>query len=528
MSSSALFSREFARLVWLLVYRPQHLDDQKRALRAALQEAKTQGQRVSQNELAVEASKIANVTPRPDDAPWLMELATRMAQHSVRLVEFQAKAKASEVLGLARALAMQSQQDGGKAFDAEVVALGPQTLAVHLGRDGFVRTPTPPAGIRAIGSRPALTPPGGLPPLAEAVASAPVPAAVKRLGNENPRMMADAIMTSTGERPANDLVMRLRRDLTAEEAPILLDEVGRSLEESARLGHWVTVVDVASKMIEREAIVTQPDVKRVFGVQLRRLAKPAILKGVAQLLVSRRDAREAAMAFILRQGAPAADVLVDLLVSAEASTERRAYRDAIVQCPEAAEPLQHLLRDHRWFVVRNAAELLGEMNATSADQELINILRHKDTRVRRAATLALIRLGTPRALHTIVHALQDSDAAVRLKAAQGLANVRNPRATQALLTALDSEQDQDILVAMLHSLGKHPADEVVTRLVKEAGPGSLLKRRPVPRRLAAVSALGEIASHSALTALRGLAKDRETSVREHAARALNVQGAVNA
>ncbi len=528
MPTAAPFSREFARLVWLLVYRPSHLDDQKRALRIALQGTREGGQRLNQSELAVTAARVSAVTPRPDEAPWITELATRMAAHSVRALDFHPKAKAGEVLGLARALAMQSKNDGGRAFDAEIVALAPTTLAVHLGRDGFVRTPTPPGGVRAVGLRPALTPPSGMPPVAATGAKTVEPALPNRVTNDRPRMITEAIMGATGERAASDLVMRLRGELTTEDAPILLDEIGRSIEESAKQGHWVSVVDMMVRLIEREASVTQPDIKRAFGVQLRRMGKPALIKGIAQLLPTRRDAREDAMRYLHRQGAPAADMLVDLLVSSESSAERRAYRDAIVQLPDAAEPLQHLLRDHRWFVVRNAADLLGQMNATGADQELINTLRHKDSRVRRAATFSLIRLGTPRALHTIVHALQDDDPTVRLMAAQGLSRVHNPRATQALLAALEGEHDQDIVVAILHSLGKHTSDEAVERLVKESSPGSLLKRRPMARRLAAITALGEHQSHVAQTALRRMVKDKDPNVRDLATRLLSAVGPATA
>ena len=38
MSSSPTFTRELARLVWLAVYRPSHVDEQKRALRTLMQE----------------------------------------------------------------------------------------------------------------------------------------------------------------------------------------------------------------------------------------------------------------------------------------------------------------------------------------------------------------------------------------------------------------------------------------------------------------------------------------------------------
>ncbi|MGQ0646331.1 MAG: HEAT repeat domain-containing protein [Gemmatimonadaceae bacterium] len=529
MSTSARFTHELARLVWLLVYRPAHVDDQKRALRVLLREAATSPQRVDHSEVAADVANRSSMSPLPELVPWLSELSTRMASHSVKSIAVHAAAKAAELLGLARALATQgSRNDHGQAFDSQIVALSLTTITIHLGRDGFVRMPTPPNGMRAFTSRPAKTPGGAVTSVADAVAEKGPPPAVLRTPRSSPtiRLADKPQMVESGfmpAGPANDLVIRLRGDLAPEQAPVLLDEITRMMEDAARHQDWVTVVDVTTKLMEREASVTHPDVKRAFAIQMKRLAKPGILRGVAELLPKHREIRDTVQAFLLRQGDPAADVLIELLTSAESASDRRAYRDAVRQCPSAAEPLVQLLRDHRWYVVRNAAELLGEMNATESDQELINTLRHRDARVRHAATLALIKLGTPRALHTIVRALGDPDASVRLKAALGLGNVRSPRAVPALLSALDVEEDPKIQSAIFSALGHHAADEAIARLIEETKPGPLLKRRPVTRRLAAIQALGDAGTHEARSALRSLTRDRDKSVRELVDRLLRDQ-----
>jgi HEAT repeats len=493
--SNPAFTGELSHLVWLLVYRPTHLDAQKGALRRALALVAEEGCRVSQVEVANAASDLARVEPRPDDFLWMTELATRMGAHAVRVVEVHQGARAVDVLGLARALAGAGAQDDGRSFDAEILALAPTTLTVHLGRTGFVRTPTPPGGMRPIGLRPVLTPPMGQVPVADAIAergprsALETPPGLRRPTPEAAvRIIQDAIMPPSGDLAPHDLVMRLRGELTADDAPPILDEIGRMLEVAATQGRWDLVVDVVTKLLDREETVTNPDVRRAFGIQFRRLAKPSNMRGIIDLLLTRRELRDDIHRFLQRQGEPAADLLVEMLVAAEGSAARRAYRDAILKCPSAAEPLMHLLRDHRWFVVRNAAELLGELNATEADQELINTSRHSDVRVRRAATLALIRLGTPRAMHTMLHALKDEESAVRRRAASGLGATRhNSRAAAALLAALDDEEDQDVIHAILAALGHHASAEVVARLIKESTAGSILRRRATARRVAAIA-----------------------------------------
>jgi hypothetical protein len=497
MSTSARFTQELAHLVWLLVHRPAQVDDQKHALRAMLRDAAVEGRRVDHSAVGLAVVEGADQHPLPEHLGWLSELATRMASHSVRSIEAHRGARAAELLGLARALARPGRRgDQGQAFDAVLQALAPTTLSVHLGQDGFVRTPTPPTVRPAVGSR--LTPVPGS-PLA--------PVAV----TEEPRMLETAFMPSV---PASDLVIRLRGELTAEVARGLLDGIARKVEDEAREGSWVGVIDLVSKLMEREEAVTDPAVRRAFDLQLRRLATPGLLRGVAQLLPPRRDLRDPVHRFLARQGTTAAEVLIELLTRAETTTERRAYHDAIVQCPAAIPRLVELLHDERWYVVRNAAELLGEMKATGADEALVGLLGHQESRVRQAATLALVRLGTPGAVQATIRALADRDASVRLRAAQGLSLVQTPQAVPALLGALDAEEDDETRQALLAALGRYPEASVIERLVREAAPGSLFKRRPQGRRLAAIQALGDAGTHEARAALRAMVKDRDPVVRE--------------
>lgn len=516
MSSTPTFTRELARLVWLAVYRPSHIGEQKRALRALLQESGGETQRVDHSEVAMRVAAMVHLKPLPEELPWLSELSTRMASHSVRSIEAHDGAKAAELLGLGRALATQSgRDDHGAGFDQQIVALSPTTIAVHLGRDGFVRTPTPPHGMLAVGIRRARTPTAGTTSVAEAVAEmgtrASALATAPLSATEKARIMEAGFMPTA---VTDDVVIRLRGDLTVDSASELLDELSRLVEDASRHGAWLVVLDLATKVIEREAAIEQPDVKRAFAILLKRLSKPGILRGVAQLLPKHRELRDQVQGFALRVGDAAADVLIELMVAAESSSDRRAYRDAVAGCPGAVEPLTQLLSDHRWFVVRNAAELLGEMQAMDADQGLINALRHEDARVRHAATLALIKLGTPRAVHTIIRALGDGDASVRLKAAFGLGKIQNPRVAPVLLTALDEEKDERVQLAILSALGHHPLSEVVARLKDESRAGPILRRRPIPRRLVAIQALGDAHTDDASRALLALEGDRDRSVRE--------------
>jgi HEAT repeat protein len=178
----------------------------------------------------------------------------------------------------------------------------------------------------------------------------------------------------------------------------------------------------------------------------------------------------------------------------------------------------HLLGDSRWYVVRNAAELLAELSPPDADAKLAMVLGHGEPRVRRAVATALAKIGTPRAVLALLQAVQDSSPEVRLQVALGLGTTRNPRAVPWLIEALDKESDGDVQSAMLSALGKMPTEEAVARLARAAEPGGMLLRRSTAMRLNAVEALLEAGTPSAHAVLRSLMNDRDRDVREAAAR----------
>jgi HEAT repeat protein len=183
--------------------------------------------------------------------------------------------------------------------------------------------------------------------------------------------------------------------------------------------------------------------------------------------------------------------------------------------------LIHLLGDHRWFVVRNTADLLGEMRAMEAENALLDSVKHPEERVRRSVATALARIGTPRALQAVQHLMTDSVPEVRVHAVQGLGGMKSPRAVAALSRALDSESDAEVQAVILAALGRQATDEAVARLVKAAEPdGRLFKRKPTALRVSAVQALAEANTPAAFAALKRYAEDKDRDVRDVAVRAL--------
>ncbi|MGH7710799.1 MAG: HEAT repeat domain-containing protein, partial [Gemmatimonadaceae bacterium] len=166
------------------------------------------------------------------------------------------------------------------------------------------------------------------------------------------------------------------------------------------------------------------------------------------------------------------------------------------------------------------------MGVHEVDGRLVETLNHPDARVRRAATGALARLGTPRALHALQDMLRDQNPDIRRQAALGLGAAGQRAAASDLIAVLEQEQDSDVEHAIVTALGKVGTPEAIERLAKAARPGSLFKRRPTAARMAAVNALGEAGTPEALDVLRSLAGDRDKEVRAAVERALREKSAL--
>jgi HEAT repeat protein len=282
----------------------------------------------------------------------------------------------------------------------------------------------------------------------------------------------------------------------------------------------VAIADLMARVVMREAQRADPEIKRAFAAAIRRLSKPTTLRAVAAVLPRRKERVEEFFAILARTGDEGAEALIEQLTAAQSLTDRRVYFDALVRLKAGTSTLVHMLGDPRWYVARNAADLLGELGAHDADVPLAELLGHDDDRVRRAAAHALGKLGTAHAVVALRKALKDSSPHVRALAAAGLAARKGARSAGTLARALESEPDLEVQIAILSALGRVANAEAVERLAKAAEPAGTFKRKVTAYRIAAVQGLGEARTPAAMTALRALMTDRDREVREAAARAL--------
>ena len=535
---AATFQARFAELVYLLAHEPDATAEHQRVVSEAVAATAAGDTSLATSQLNVDLQHAR----QSSEALRLHELVMRMSAHSAHQIDFLEGTPGDQILGVARILAAEARpNDEGVAFDYELIKVGVTHVEVHLGRNGFVRTGslTPSASPRVNGSSvhtPAgppridghRTPRGGsltlgaeIPAGLAARRTTP-PVGAPTIHDDSNRMFEGAFKTKSLATLSDDeLIERLRTEVTPQNVSRVLDEVATVAEARGSDGRWEVVARVFAAFVDREVSAEDAELRRAYTIAVRRLTKPSLIRGIAGLLPRRRELRDSLQVVFTRLGSDAAEALIDLLTSSDSLTDRRAYLAVLAKIRDAVPTLIHLLGDNRWYVVRNAIDLLGEMRAAEAENALLDVVTHREERVRRSAATALARLGTLRSIQAVEKMATDPVPEVRVHAMQGLGTVKSPRAVSVLARALDHEPDQEVQAVILAALGRQATDEAVARLTKAAEPdGRLFKRKPTALRIAAVQALVEANTPAALVALRRFANDREREVRVAAARAV--------
>ena len=480
MEHSPTFARFFARLVGLLIHEPAQIDEQKVVLRAAVALG-----RLGAVRLAVEDGHLlADGEPVLSVLPGVRDTIGRMQANGVPELLFEAGVAPAVVLGKARELAA-----------------------------GGVNAPLPVSAAPEPTDAPAAN------AVSEAATAESAPAVPGLLSDESNAMYYQFSVTGAVRDSPDALLARLDAAKPAAETARLLDDAVTLAEAAAREGKPAAVADLLYGLVQRERGAADAEAARPYASALRRMARPVVLRSVAALLAEDADRRDRIVAVLARTGRDGAEAAIDQLSRAQTADDRRIMFEALSGLDATVPALTHMLGDARWFVARNAADLLGDLRAATAEGALIKLLGHADDRVRRSATEALVRLGTQGARDAVAAAVGDAAPQVRKQAAFAMAATRDPQTATTLITAIDEEPDTDVQLAMLHALGRVGTPEAVQRLIRAAEPErGLFRKKSTPFRVAAVQALGEARSAAAQAALKALASDREKEVRDTVAR----------
>src|SRR6185312_5344993 len=286
MDHAPTFARHFARLVWQLLNDSDAYDLQLASLHLLVDASRAGAVTIGLHEHTL----IVNGAPLGDAASEADDLVTQLAGHSVSAVTFEQPSSPADVLVMARILAP-AHASVAPAFGADVIP------------DIAVFAPAAPArnGASAPGNGHASEPDVGA-----------TIATTARL-NE---MFGIFTSTQTENGPGTALFRHLDAVTTPKDAARELDALLKVVAEaSARARHDV-VADVLHGIVVRESALGDDAIRRQYGVALRRIAVPPILRSITALLPRRRDQHDEYMAVIARCEDAGAEALAESLIAA--------------------------------------------------------------------------------------------------------------------------------------------------------------------------------------------------------------------
>ena len=236
-----------------------------------------------------------------------------------------------------------------------------------------------------------------------------------------------------------------------------------------------------------------------------------------------RDTLTKVLAFI---GSRIANRLMEILADERVASKRKLLHEILARSGTASLPIFYeYLDDDRWYVVRNAVAILGNIRSQESLAQLTPLLQHDEIRVRRETIRALTKIGDKRAVKILIQTAIADDQELRRQAILSLGAIRATGAVPALLTLLKksdwSQRAIDLKKDVIRALGEICDPEAIPELVRVVRKKSWLHRKLNDElRIAAATSLGDLADESTRDVLEKTTHDRMPTVARAAAQAL--------
>ncbi|HEX4560891.1 MAG TPA: HEAT repeat domain-containing protein, partial [Gemmatimonadales bacterium] len=311
----------------------------------------------------------------------------------------------------------------------------------------------------------------------------------------------------------DELLTRLEQGANLPSAGDTLVLLGEKMEAAVKAKRQEEALRIVAGVVRAERTLTDAGPRRQYGIALKRMYTKALFTILVELLDAPRYEADAELA-LQRGGGDAVEILLERLAESPTVAERRRAFDVLAKMKEAGSQLINMMGHPQWFVVRNVAELIGEMGLDEAVPALTKKIDHDDVRVRKAVALALAKIGTRSVVEPLRRALRDPLPEVRTQAALGVGGRRANALAMPLVVALDEEKDLEVSRELILALGRIGSPDAVQALIKLAQTsGGFFNKRPLGLRLAAIEALRLAATPAALGVLQGLLNDSDKQIK---------------
>lgn len=313
---------------------------------------------------------------------------------------------------------------------------------------------------------------------------------------------------------------RLRAQPFGRDTADRLNAVSDGVRQALERMNGAQALELLEAMLDFEADAPEGPARRSYGMAIRWLLTADVIAQIAAL-VPDATMGETAARVVRRAGAEGTEVLLRNLADGDTMDERLAYFAALKEIREGTELVVGMLGHHQWYVIRNVADLSGELRLAEAAPALGKAVQHYDARVQRSAARALVRIGSPPAFEALRRALTAGNDEVKLTVAQAAEDRSAAPLAASLVQAAETETDPKRQREYYRALGRIGSPEAVKALRGAAEPGGrLFGRKPTEPRLAAIEGLALVKGPTAAAALQALLKDADAQVREAAGKAL--------
>ena len=511
----------FAALIALVNAQPSAVMEQRDAARAVAEATRSGELQFS----LVDGVLLADGAPF--DSPLL---ASRFAAYGVEELGLTDRAVQADLLELARLLAAApGTGDQFARFAARSTAIDNKALPRRLSVRPAVEPATPaspppnPPAQRISGATRRLTPRTQTP---IALKEIPAVAAPPEARDAPERLVTALAVPETSEQGLAAARHALERADTQpsltqalERLVVLCDLAFRQGRHDDLIEALATLVALEFELLERDSSDAR---RQAFNHAVRTLARPVLLRQIAVLRHSRAAdpvAAERLQQVIYRFGIDGAEAMIDEFASATSDAARAVCVESLRGLRRTYDALLAFSRDPRESVVRQTAQLLGELREPPAYAILAELSAHPDPRTRRIALSAVAESGREEALQAVTFALDDESLIVRLRAVAALSGRREPEVLHRLTTLIGSESDREVLYAAIGAVGAIATPEAVQVLIPiAAGEGDNPLKRSAAMRIQACIALAIIRTPLAMAAVQTLRSDRDRDVREASVR----------
>jgi len=221
---------------------------------------------------------------------------------------------------------------------------------------------------------------------------------------------------------------------------------------------------------------------------------------------------------------------LELLSESQDSTIRRNLIKLVINFGELARPkVEILLLDERWYVVRNMANILGEIKSEKSLNSLSRIMNHDEVRVQREVIKALTKIGGKNVAIFFLRMLQDASQQLTFILINSLGALGDPIAVEPLANIASTKnlfyRNFEVRREAINSLARLGNQDSVDSLGK-----LLLQReflggiRSEELKISAAKALGRLGGEKATTYLFKATKKRNKNIKKASIAALKELG----